>query len=83
MQKGTKESKISLGSWLAVWEAIKMCNFIAEFKSLKNEKINYLMSKLQIYDLATCKNEFLHLDLSLKDDILYEISDLSNKTLRN
>ena len=46
LQKGTKESKISLGSWLAVWEANAICNFIAEFKYLKKEKINYLMSKL-------------------------------------
>ena len=58
-------------------------HFLAEFKTLKNEKRNYLMSKLSIYDLATCKNEFLHLDLSLKYDILYESLDLRNKTLRN
>ena len=57
LQKGTKESKISLGSWIAVWEANEICNFLAEFKSLKNEKINYLMSKFQIYDLATCKKD--------------------------
>ena len=59
-------------------------HFLAEFKYLKNEKIiNYLMRKPYMYDLATCKKESLHLDLSLKYDILYEISDLSNKTLRN
>ena len=46
LQKGTKESKISLGSWLAVWEANEICNFLSEFKSFKNEKRNYLMSKL-------------------------------------
>ena len=46
LQKGTKESKLSLGSWLAVWEANEICTFLAEFKSLYNEKRNYLMSKL-------------------------------------
>ena len=46
LQKGTKESKLSLGSWLVVWEANEICTFLAEFKSLKNEKRNYLMSKL-------------------------------------
>ena len=46
LQKGTKESKLSLGSWLAVWAANEICTFLAEFKSLKNEKRNYLMSKL-------------------------------------
>ena len=46
LQRGTKESKLSLGSWLAVWEANEMCTFIAEFKSLKNKKGSYLMSKL-------------------------------------
>ena len=25
MQKGTKESKLSLGSWLSIWAANKMC----------------------------------------------------------
>ena len=45
LQKGTKESKLSLGSWLAVWAANEICTFLAEFKSLKNEKRNYLMSK--------------------------------------
>ena len=32
LQKGTKESKLSLGSWLAVWAANKMCTFIAEYE---------------------------------------------------
>ena len=54
LQKGTKKIKLSLGSWLAIWAANEICNFLAEFKSLKNEKGNYLMSKLRIYDLATC-----------------------------
>ena len=45
-QKGTKERKLSLGYWLSVWAANDICTFLAEFKSLKNEKINYLMSKL-------------------------------------
>ena len=30
-------------------------HFLAEFKSLKNEKRNYLVIKFEIYDLATCK----------------------------
>ena len=46
LQKGTKESKLSLGSWLAVWVANEIFTFLAEFKSLKIEKRNYLMSKL-------------------------------------
>ena len=40
------QGKISLGSWLDVWEANEMCTFIAEFKSLKNKKGSYIMSKL-------------------------------------
>ena len=46
LQKGTKESKLSLGSWLAVWAANEMCTFIVEFKSLKNKKGSYLMRKI-------------------------------------
>ena len=46
LQKETKESKLCLGSWLVVWVANEICTFLAEFKSLKNEKRNYLMSKL-------------------------------------
>ena len=38
LQKGTKERNISLGSWLSVWAANEICTFLAEFKSLKNEK---------------------------------------------
>ena len=38
LQKGTKESKLSLGSWISVWVANEIWNFLAEFKSLKNEK---------------------------------------------
>ena len=38
LQKGTKESKLSLGSWLVVWAANEICTFFAEFKSLKNKK---------------------------------------------
>ena len=49
LQKGTKESKISLGSWLSVWAANKMCTFIAEYETLKYSKGNYLKSKLQIF----------------------------------
>ena len=46
LQKGTKESKISLGSWISAWAANEICTFLTEFKSLKNRKRNYLMSKL-------------------------------------
>ena len=46
LQKGTKESKLSLGSWIFVLEANDICTFLVEFKSLKNWKRNYLMSKL-------------------------------------
>ena len=46
LQKGTKESKISLGSWLSIWADNEICTFLAKFKSLKNRKRNYLMSKL-------------------------------------
>ena len=49
MQKGTKESKISLGSRLAVWEANEICTFLAEYETLKYSKGNYLISKLQIF----------------------------------
>ena len=38
MQKETKESKLCFGSWLVVWVANEICTFLAEFKSLKNEK---------------------------------------------
>ena len=58
LQKGTKESKLSLESWLAVWESNEICNFLTELKSLKNEKGNYPMSKIYIYDLATCKKGY-------------------------
>ena len=37
-QKETKESKLSLGSWLVVWAANEICTFLPEFKSLKNKK---------------------------------------------
>ena len=49
MQKGTKESKISLGYWIAVWEANNMCTFISEYETLKYSEGNYLKSKLQIF----------------------------------
>ena len=37
-QKGTKESKISLGYWLVVWVANDMCTFIVEYETLKYSK---------------------------------------------
>ena len=49
MQKGTKERKLSLGSWLAIWAANEMCTFIAEYETLKYNKGNYLNNKLQIF----------------------------------
>ena len=49
MQKGTKESKLSLGYWLAIWATNEMCNFIAEYETLKYNEGNYLKSKLQIF----------------------------------
>ena len=48
-KKGTKESKLSLGSWLDVWAANEMCIFIAEYETLKYSKGNCLKSKLQIF----------------------------------
>ena len=45
LQKGTKESKFSLGYCPSFLEANEICTFLGEFKSLKNEKRNYLMSK--------------------------------------
>ena len=49
LQKGTKESKLSLGFWLAVWAANEMCTFITEYETLKYSKGNYLKRKLQIF----------------------------------
>ena len=66
LQKETKESKLSLGSWLAFWEANEICTFLAEFKSLKNEKRK--LPYEQALDLCFSylqKKKFLHLDLSL------------------
>ena len=57
LQKGTKESKLSLGSWLAVWEANEICTFIAEYETLKYSKGNYLKSKLQIFIKMLAKRE--------------------------
>ena len=35
-----KRTKLSLGSWLAVWEANEMCTFIAEYETLNYNKGN-------------------------------------------
>ena len=59
LQKGTKESKLSLGSWLAVWEANKMCTFIAKYETLKYSKGNYLKSKLQIFFKMLAKKRII------------------------
>ena len=49
LQKGTKESKLSLGYSLVVWEANEMCTFILDYETLNYSKGNYLRSKLQIF----------------------------------
>ena len=49
LQKETKESKLSLGYWLAVWAANDMCTFIVEYEILNYSKGNYLKIKLQIF----------------------------------
>ena len=49
LQKGTKESKISLGSWLVVWAANEIYTFLEEYETLNYSKRNYLISKLQIF----------------------------------
>jgi len=59
LQKGTKESKLSLGSWLAVWAANEMCTFIAEYETLKYSKGNYLKSKLQIFFKMLAKKRII------------------------
>ena len=56
-EKGTKERKISLGSWIFIWVDNEMCNFIAEFENLKYSKGNYLKSKLQIFFKMLAKKE--------------------------
>ena len=48
-KKETKESKIYLGSCLAVWKANNMCTCIAQYQNLKYNKGNYLKIKLQIF----------------------------------
>ena len=58
-QKGTKESKLSLGSWLDVWEANEICTFLAEYETLKNNKGNYLISKLQISFIMLVKKRVI------------------------
>ena len=55
MQKGTKESKLSLGSWLDVWEANNMCTFIAEYEILTYSKHKSNACKLRIFFKITCK----------------------------
>ena len=59
LQKGTKESKLSLGSLFAVWEANEMCTFLAEYETLKNSKGNYLISKLQISFIMLAKTRVI------------------------
>ena len=84
LQKGTKERKLSLGSWLDVWVANEICNFLVEFKSLNNEKKK--LPYEQALDLCFSylqKGKFLHLDLSLWNDILYEIIDIRKKNIIN
>ena len=59
LQKGTKESKLSLGSLFAVWEANEMCTFLAEYETLNNNKANYLISKLQISFIMLAKKRVI------------------------
>ena len=59
LQKGTKESKLSLGSWPAIWETDEICNFFAEYETLKNNKGNYLISKLQISFIMLAKKRVI------------------------
>ena len=54
-KRGTKESKLSLGYWLAFWEANKMCTFNAEYEILKYSKQKSNACKLQIFFRITCK----------------------------
>ena len=54
-----KGTKISLGSWLVVWVANEMCNFIAEYEPLKYSKGNYLKSKLQIFFKMLAKKRII------------------------
>ena len=42
-KKGTKESKLSLRSWLAFWEANKMWNFIVEYEIDNESKYTTLV----------------------------------------
>ena len=59
LQKGTKESKLSLGSWLDFWATNEMCNFIAEYETLKYSKGNYLKSKLQFFFKMLAKKRII------------------------
>ena len=58
-KKGTKESKISLGYWLAVWASNEKFTFIAEYETLKYNKGNYLKSKLQIFFKMLAKKRII------------------------
>ena len=46
---GTKERRVSLGSWISFWEANMMWNLIAEYELLMYSKGSYLNIKLQIF----------------------------------
>ena len=59
LQKGTKESKFSLGSWLVVWVANDMCTFIAKNETLKYNKGNYPKSKLQVFFKMLAKKRII------------------------
>ena len=53
----TKESKLTLGSWLAFWEANNMCTFIAEYEILTYNKQKSNACKLQFFFKITCKKD--------------------------
>ena len=59
LQKGTKESKISLGSWLVVLASNEICTFLAEYETLNNSKGNYLIIKLQISFIMLAKKRVI------------------------
>ena len=55
LQKGTKESKISLGYWLFVLESNMICTFLAEIKILNNEKRKLPYEQATNFPYNACK----------------------------
>ena len=50
---------VLLGSWLVVWEANEICTFLVEYENFKNNKGNYLISKLQISFIMLAKTRVI------------------------